>query len=95
MSEVDPEETGRVIRHKPANVAPPASQTLVDAITQLEANRADLTPKGFQKRLQLAYAIFDQAGLMVQEIENQHSSLVNELIAVERRTPLPGVSGKK
>ena len=89
MSETGPQDTGRVVRHK-ATVAPPPSQTLVDAVTQLEANKTDVSPKGFQKRLQLAYAIFDQAGLMVQEIETQHAALVAELTAVERRSPLPG-----
>ena len=89
MSETGPQDTGRVVRHK-ATVAPPPSQTLVDAVTQLEANKTDVSPKGFQKRLQLAYAIFDQAGLMVQEIETQHATLVAELTAVERRSPLPG-----
>ena len=88
MSDTGP-DSGRVVRHKPSNVSPPPSQTLVDAVTQLEANKTDVSPKGFQKRLQLAYSIFDQAGLMVQEIENQHATLVEELIAVERRSPLP------
>jgi hypothetical protein len=72
----------------PAPVAAPAAQTLIDAVTQLEANKKDLTPKGFQKRLQLSYAIFDQAQMMVQEIEGQHAKLVAELVAVERRSPL-------
>ena len=95
MSETGPQDTGRVVRHK-ATVAPPPSQTLVDAVTQLEANKTDVSPKGFQKRLQLAYAIFDQAGLMVQEIETQHATLVAELTAVERRSPLPSkVPAKK
>ena len=89
MSETGPQDTGRVVRHK-ATVEPPPSQTLVYAVTQLEANKTDVSPKGFQKRLQLAYAIFDQAGLMVQEIETQHATLVAELTAVERRSPLPG-----
>jgi len=68
---------------------PPASQTLIDAVTQLEANKKDVSPKGFQRRLQLAYAIFDQATLMVAEIESQHAKLVQDLISVDRRTPLP------
>ena len=68
--------------------APPVTQALIDAVTQLEANRKDLSPRGFQKRLQLAYAIFDQATLMVQEIESQHAKLVSDLMGVERRTPL-------
>ena len=66
----------------------PASQALIDAVTQLEANKKDVSPKGFQRRLQLAYAIFDQAGLMMAEIETQHAKLVSDLVAVERRTPL-------
>ena len=66
----------------------PASQTLIDAVTQLEANKKDVSPKGFQRRLQLAYAIYDQAALMMAEIETQHAKLVNDLVAVERRTPL-------
>jgi hypothetical protein len=66
----------------------PASQTLIDAVTQLEANKKDVSPKGFQRRLQLAYAIYDQAALMMSEIETQHAKLVNDLVAVERRTPL-------
>ena len=88
MTDTGPQDA-RVVRSNRANVTPPPSQTLVDAVTQLEANKTDVSPKGFQKRLQLAYAIFDQAGLMVQEIENQHATLVSELIGVERRTPLP------
>jgi hypothetical protein len=67
----------------------PASQVLIDAVTQLEANKKDVSPRGFAKRLQLAYAIFDQASLMMQEIESQHSRLVADLVAVDRRTPLP------
>ncbi|MDP8916042.1 MAG: hypothetical protein M3M95_02335, partial [Pseudomonadota bacterium] len=55
----------------------------------LEANKKDVTPKGFQRRLQLAYAIFDQASLMVTEIETQHAKLVQDLVGVERRSPLP------
>ena len=99
MSDTGPQDA-RVVRSNRTNVTPPPSQTLVDAVTQLEANKTDVTPKGFQKRLQLAYAIFDQAGLMVQEIENQHATLVAELTAVERRSPLPAPpsaarSGKK
>ena len=65
------------------------AQTLIDAVTQLEANKKDLTPRGFQKRLQLAYAIFDQAAVMMQEIESQHAKLVHDLVAVDRRSPLP------
>jgi hypothetical protein len=65
------------------------AQTLIDAVTQLEANKKDLTPRGFQKRLQLAYAIFDQAAVMMQEIETQHAKLVHDLVAVDRRSPLP------
>ena len=71
-------------------VAPaPASQTLIDAVTQLEANKKDVSPKGFTRRLQLAYAIYDQASRMVTEIESQHSKLVSDLVSVERRSPLP------
>ena len=92
MSETGPQDA-RVVRSNRTNVTPPPSQTLVDSVTQLEANKTDVSPKGFQKRLQLAYAIFDQAGLMVQEIENQHATLVSELTAVERRSPLPGPAG--
>ncbi len=94
MSETDAAREGpelRVIERDPATPsAAPASQTLIDAVTQLEANKKDVSPKGFQKRLQLAYAIFDQASFMVQEIESQHAKLVNDLVSVERRTPLPG-----
>ena len=68
----------------------PAAQMLIDAVTQWEANKKDVSPRGFQKRLQLSYAIFDQANLMVQEIETQHAKLVNELVSVERRSPLAG-----
>jgi hypothetical protein len=67
----------------------PPSQVLIDAVTQLEANKKDVSPKGFSKRLQLAYAIYDQATLMMQEIEAQHSRLVSDLVAVDRRSPLP------
>lgn len=70
----------------------PASQTLIDAVTQLEANKKDVSPKGFQRRLQLAYAIYDQASRMVGEIESQHAKLVSDLVAVERRSPLPDPS---
>ena len=71
-------------------VAPaPASQTLIDAVTQLEANKKDVSPKGFTRRLQLAYAIYDQASRMVAEIESQHAKLVSDLVSVERRSPLP------
>ena len=81
----------RVIEGAPATPAitqPLPAQTLIDAVTQLEANKKDVTPKGFQRRLQLAYAIYDQASLMVAEIETQHAKLVQELTAVERRSPL-------
>ena len=78
----------RVVERGAQPGAMPASQTLIDAVTQLEANKKDLTPKGFQKRLQLAYAIFDQSNMMVQEIETQHAKLVSELMSVERRSPL-------
>ena len=93
MTELQAREAAplRVVERNPlpgAAVAAPASQTLIDAVTQLEANKKDLTPKGFQKRLQLSYAIFDQAQMMVQEIETQHAKLVSELVAVERRSPL-------
>ena len=74
--------------------APPVTQALIDAVTQLEANKKDLSPRGFSKRLQLAYAIYDQASLMVQEIEGQHARLLSELIAVERRSPLPAETAK-
>ena len=69
-------------------VAAPAAQTLIDAVTQLEANKKDVSPKGFQRRLQLAYAIYDQASRMVGDIETQHAKLVSDLTAVERRSPL-------
>ena len=94
MSELQAREAAplRVVDRAPAAPAPmPAAQTLIDAVTQLEANKKDLTPKGFQKRLQLSYAIFDQAQMMVQEIETQHAKLVSELVAVERRSPLQPV----
>ena len=68
----------------------PAAQMLIDAVTQWEANKKDVSPRGFQKRLQLSYAIFDQANLMVQEIETQHAKLVSELMSVERRSPIAG-----
>lgn len=73
----------------------PASQTLIDAVTQLEANKKDVSPKGFQRRLQLAYAIFDQASRMVSEIESQHAKLVSDLVAVERRSPLPDPAAQR
>ena len=90
MSELQAREAAplRVVDRAIAPAPMPASQTLIDAVTQLEANKKDLTPKGFQKRLQLSYAIFDQAQMMVQEIESQHAKLVSELVAVERRSPL-------
>ena len=90
MTDVEAREAPelRVIERETVTPAPPPSQTLIDAVTQLEANKKDLTPKGFQKRLQLSYAIFDQAQMMVQEIEGQHAKLVSELVAVERRSPL-------
>ena len=97
MSELQAREAAplRVVDRAPAPVAPmPAAQTLIDAVTQLEANKKDLTPKGFQKRLQLSYAIFDQAQMMVQEIETQHAKLVSELVAVERRSPLQQAARK-
>ena len=98
MTDTEARETPplRVVESAPAHaeptpvVAPPPSQTLIDAVTQLEANKKDVSPKGFQKRLQLAYAIYDQASLMVQEIESQHARLVTDLMAVERRSPLAG-----
>ena len=96
MTDIEARETPglRVVESAPAHVdspvSPPASQTLIDAVTQLEANKKDVSPKGFQKRLQLAYAIFDQANIMVQEIEAQHAKLVSDLMGVERRTPLAG-----
>ncbi len=87
MSDVEAREAPELRVVEPVT-APPPSQTLIDAVTQLEANKKDVSPKGFQRRLQLAYAIFDQATLMVQEIESQHARLVSDLMAVERRTPL-------
>ena len=88
------EETTAATVAAPAPVASATTsmapaQTLIDAVTQLEANKKDLTPRGFQKRLQLAYAIFDQAAVMMQEIETQHAKLVHDLVAVDRRSPLP------
>ena len=90
MTEVQAREAAplRVVGTPPAPPPAPAAQTLIDAVTQLEANKKDLTPKGFQKRLQLAYAIFDQSKMMVEEIETQHGKLVSDLMAVERRSPL-------
>jgi hypothetical protein len=86
----------RVIERDTSAAPPPPSQILIDAVTQLEANKKDVSPKGFQKRLQLSYAIYDQAMLMVQEIESQHAKLVSDLMAVDRRTPLvePAVARK-
>ena len=97
MSELQAREAAplRVIDRVAPPAAVPASQTLIDAVTQLEANKKDLTPKGFQKRLQLSYAIFDQAQMMVQEIETQHAKLVSELVAVERRSPLQQAVARK
>ena len=69
--------------------AAPVIQALINAVLQFEAGRRDLSPSGFQRRMQMAYAIHDQATLMVQEIEGQHARLLRELLAVERRTPLP------
>jgi len=94
MSDIEAREGPdlRVIEGVPAPIPPTQplpAQTLIDAVTQLEANKKDVTPKGFQRRLQLAYAIYDQATLMVNEIETQHAKLVQELVGVERRTPLP------
>jgi hypothetical protein len=90
MTELQAREAAplRVVDREHAAAPLPAAQTLIDAVTQLEANKKDLTPKGFQKRLQLSYAIFDQAQMMVQEIESQHAKLVADLVAVDRRTPL-------
>jgi hypothetical protein len=89
MTDVEARETPelRVIEREPIAAMPP-SQTLIDAVTQLEANKKDVSPKGFQSRLQLAYAIYDQAHLMLQELEAQHAKLVSDLVSVERRTPL-------
>ena len=80
----------RVIDQEAPAVAQPPAQMLIDAVTQWEANKKDVSPRGFQKRLQLVYAIFDQAQLMMQETEGQHSKLVSELMQVNRRTPLRG-----
>ena len=90
MTDIEPREAPelRVVEREPSATPTPPSQTLIDAVTQLEANKKDVSPKGFSKRLQLAYAIFDQATLMVQEIESQHSKLVSDLMSVDRRTPL-------
>ncbi len=63
---------------------------LIDAVTQWEANKKDVSPRGFQKRLQLAYAIYDQATVMMQETESHHAKLVADLMQVNRRTPLRG-----
>ena len=97
MTDIEPREAPelRVIEREPAATAIPPSQTLIDAVTQLEANKKDVTPKGFSKRLQLAYAIFDQATIMVQEIESQHARLVSDLMAVDRRTPLTDPPARK
>lgn len=94
MAEVETRETPglRVIEREPSAAAPtaqPTAQAVIDAVTQLEANKKDVTPKGFARRLQLAYAIFDQASRMVAETETQHAQLVRELASVERRSPLP------
>ena len=94
MTDIEARETPplRVVESAPGHAEPaaamPPSQMLIDAVTQLEANKKDVSPKGFQKRLQLSYAIFDQASLMVQEIETQHAKLVTDLMGVERRSPL-------
>ena len=77
-----------------APVAQPPAQMLIDAVTQWEANKKDVSPRGFQKRLQLAYAIFDQAQLMMQETESHHAKLVADLMQVNRRTPLRGEAKK-
>lgn len=79
----------KVVEREPAATSSTAAQTLIDAVTQLEANKKDVSPKGFTRRLQLAYAIFDQASRMVGEIESQHAQLVADLVSVERRSPLP------
>ena len=71
-----------------APAALPPSQVLIDAVTQLEANKKDVSPRGFHKRLQLSYAIYDQAAAMVAEIEKQHQKLVADLLSVDRRNPL-------
>ena len=78
----------KVVEREASAAPAPASQTLIDAVTQLEANKKDVSPKGFGRRLQLAYAIYDQASLMMAEIEAQHAKLVSDLVAVERRSPL-------
>ncbi len=84
-------DTAPALAVAPETPAPlPAAQMLIDAVTQWEANKKDVSPRGFQKRLQLSYAIFDQANLMVQEIETQHAKLVSELMSVERRSPISG-----
>ena len=80
-------ETLRVV-DRDAPAALPPSQVLIDAVTQLEANKKDVSPRGFHKRLQLSYAIFDQATAMVEEIEAQHAKLVADLLGVDRRKPL-------
>lgn len=97
MAEIETRETTglRVIEREPAPIAPtpqPTAQAVIDAVTQLEANKKDVTPKGFQRRLQLAYAIFDQASRMVAETEAHHAQLVRDLASVERRSPLPAPS---
>lgn len=98
MAEVEMREPAaslRVIEREPAAPAlqqQPTAQAVIDAVTQLEANKKDLTPKGFSRRLQLAYAIFDQASRMVAETEAQHAQLVRDLSAVERRSPLPAAA---
>ena len=85
----------KVVEREPATSST-AAQTLIDAVTQLEANKKDVSPKGFTRRLQLAYAIFDQASRMVGEIESQHAKLVADLVSVERRSPLPDpVAGRR
>jgi hypothetical protein len=96
MAEIETRETPglRVVEREgapaPAPASQPTAQAVIDAVTQLEANKKDVTPKGFQRRLQLAYAIFDQASRMVAETEAQHAQLVRDLASVERRSPLPG-----
>ncbi len=83
----------RVIEREPTPLAPtaqPTAQAVIDAVTQLEATKKDVTPKGFQRRLQLAYAIFDQASRMMAETEAQHAQLVRDLSSIDRRSPLPG-----
>ena len=96
MTEAETREPGLRVIPRDAAVAPaPASQTLIDAVTQLEANKKDVSPKGFQKRLQLAYAVYDQSAMMVQEIEAQHAKLVSDLVSVDRRSPLPTGGSRK